>query len=233
MFKLLFSIIYPVFCLGCGKFGEIICEKCLLNERNIRNDICVRCAEILECKNQKHSCRGVDHIDGVYSVYVFDGIVKKIIKKCKYKGEYSSLKYLLDKTKDQYFMVPNIGKVDKHTYIHPIPLSSDRLKSRGFNQSDIIAKKLSKVLNIEIIDFIGKINNASSQALKSSVKERKSNIKATFYVKKHPNILIETIIIVDDIFTSGETVKEFSRVLRVNLPSLRRVIVFTLSRAVS
>lgn len=233
MFKFILSILYPVFCLGCGKYGDIVCEKCLLNERNIRNVICTRCATILEYENQKHKCRCIEYLDEVYSVYVFEGIVKSIIKKCKYKGEYSWLKHLLDITKTQDFKILKIRKTNEQVYIHPVPLSSNKLKSRGFNQSDIIAKKLSEVLNVKTVDIAKKINNTTSQALKSSIEERKRNTKDTFYIKRHPKLLIDTIIIVDDIFTSGETVKELSRVLRLNFPSVSRIIAFTLSRAIS
>lgn len=95
--------------------------------------------------------------------------------------------------------------------IIPVPLSRKRLYERGFNQAIEIAKPISKILNLSMdIDNCRRIKHTKAQAM-ISVKQRYKNIKNAFMVSEKFNA--KHVAIIDDVVTTGQTVKEFSRVL--------------------
>ncbi len=107
-----------------------------------------------------------------------------------------------------------ISKID---FICFVPLSKKRYKERGFNQSEKIAFYLSKYLQIPIINAIERKKN-TKRLFKLSKNERKKELRNAFNIsKKYENNLEGArIILIDDIFTTGSTVDEISKVLKMN-----------------
>ena len=104
----------------------------------------------------------------------------------------------------------------KYDIIIPVPISKQRNKNRGYNQSLLLAKEISKELNIECIDkCLIKIKNILPQ---SSLKkeERIRNVKNVYSIKNTQNISGKKILLIDDIYTTGSTVIECSRILAEN-----------------
>ena len=95
-----------------------------------------------------------------------------------------------------------------------MPLHISRLRSRGYNQSSLIAKKVSKNLNIPISDnFISRHRNTDAQA-GLSFKKRQKNLKNSFRIKN--NFPAKSVALIDDVVTSGTTVNEISKILKKN-----------------
>ena len=96
----------------------------------------------------------------------------------------------------------------------PIPLTKKKLKQRGFNQSEEIVKELSESLKIFFLDdCILKIKETSPQ-IELSGKAREENIKGAFLVKNNEKIKNKKILLVDDVYTTGSTMEEVSKVLK-------------------
>ncbi len=112
----------------------------------------------------------------------------------------------------------------------PIPLSKKRLRERGFNQAELIAKYVAEKFNLPIVqDVLIKIKDSPKQSEAKNYKERLKNVEGCFAVKNPELIKGKNIILVDDVFTSGATVKEAIKNLKI--ARIKKVIVFTVARA--
>ena len=101
------------------------------------------------------------------------------------------------------------------TLIIPIPLSKKRLRERGFNQAELIANLLAEKMSVKIAcNILEKIKHTETQVKVKNRENRLKNLKGRFKVS-HPRLLKEkTIILVDDVATTGATLFEAGRVLK-------------------
>ncbi|MGK7939508.1 MAG: ComF family protein [Crocosphaera sp.] len=187
-------------------------ENCPLCERASNEEICFYCQKQLkscQLKEPKQFWKG-DLPLFVWGEY--DGKLKQAIAALKYDknpqiGELLGI--WLGETWQKYSLI----NTQKHPSIIPIPLHSSKEKSRGFNQADIIARGFCQVTKYPLITRGLRRIRATQAMFGLTVEERKQNIKQVFRVGKSFNPS-QPILLLDDIYTTGTTVKEASRVLR-------------------
>ena len=121
----------------------------------------------------------------------------------------------------------NIGD---YSLIMPVPLHPKKLRARGFNQSVILAREISKRFSLPLDFLTLKRQIYTEPQINLGKKERESNVHDVFSVTNTHKIQGQKIILVDDVYTSGSTVKECARVLMKN--KAEKVAVLTLARAV-
>ena len=148
-------------------------------------------------------------MDGLTFCFYYDDKIKEAIKKIKYRNLFSYVDELVAR---------GISKLDleqfKDFMIIPVPLHEKRLKSRGFNQAEIIGKVLSGKLNIQLrTDILKRVKDTSSQ-VKLNKKAREENIKDAFTVNSKVKFKNMKALLVDDIFTSGATLNECAKILK-------------------
>jgi ComF family protein len=98
--------------------------------------------------------------------------------------------------------------------IVPVPLHPVREKKRGFNQSRVLAKRLSHLKNIDLMDKrLVKVKNIPPQT-SLEANERARNVRGAFKVKRPETIKGKVILLVDDVYTTGSTLRECSLALR-------------------
>lgn len=124
---------------------------------------------------------------------------------------------------------PDINIPD-FTLVMPVPLHSKRLRERGFNQSVILARELARKFSIPL-DFVTLRRYIHTEPqIHLGKKERASNVRGAFNVTKQDRVKKQKIILVDDVYTTGSTVKECTRVLMES--NAEKVAVLTLARAI-
>jgi len=211
----LIDVLFPKFCLGCSHIGSYICNRCFKKLKVIDKPTCLYC--------HKQSYLGLTHprcskklsIDGVLSIYYYDNLLKKIIKNIKYRlatvvwDEF--WKSIPESNIDRLFAYK---KIFHEAFIQVVPLSQSKYKLRGFNQAAMITKYFNKVLNFPIINVLKRSHEALAQAQIKSKKTRQKNIRNVFLTVNKIDIKNKTIILVDDVITTGATLKEASRVLK-------------------
>jgi competence protein ComFC len=111
------------------------------------------------------------------------------------------------------------------TYVVPIPLDKKRYRERGYNQSLLIAKELAKQIGLEVIDILTKELRRPQVGL--TKKERKKNIEGAFGAKLGKQ-LPKSVILIDDVITTGSTIKEAVKVLK--RAGIKEVRVISFSR---
>ena len=119
--------------------------------------------------------------------------------------------------------------ITDHSLLMPVPLHILRLKKRGFNQALILAKHIARKFSLPV-DFTTLIRHVDTKPQVNLGKsERRRNIKGAFTVSQEEKIRGEKILLVDDVYTTGSTVRECSRVLIEK--GAKKVSVLTLARA--
>ena len=112
--------------------------------------------------------------------------------------------------------------------IIPIPISNKRNKERGYNQSLLIAKELSKNLKIPVTNrCLYKTKNTIEQS-KLNKNEREKNIHGVYELKNKEIIKNKNILLIDDIYTTGNTVNEASKILKS--ANIKNIIVLVIAK---
>ncbi|OGE21686.1 MAG: hypothetical protein A2V51_05620 [Candidatus Dadabacteria bacterium RBG_19FT_COMBO_40_33] len=160
------------------------------------------------------------------SIAFYDGILKEILHKFKYQRKLNLGGVLSNIIIDNF---PNdLGMQD---LVIPVPLYIDKLRKREYNQSLVLAEKVAKYLRVSFDPYVlRRIRDTKPQfEIKSDIEKRR-NVKGAFILREIENIKGKSILLVDDVFTSGSTINECTRVLLEADAS--RVQVVTLMRAV-
>ena len=212
---LILDVLYPKKCLGCGREGNYICNKCELF--------------MIESENVLYL---VKHIP-MTSVWEYNGVVKEIIHKIKYRGVSDAIKELVGRFVVVMGRSPeNFNDLLHYIYeekpvITYVPIHWRRKRKRGFNQSEIIAKELGKIFNLPVVKMLKKVKNTKSQT-KLNEKERLENVRDSFGVQKGLPLQMRNILLVDDVSTSGATMNECCRVLKES--GVEKIWQFTLAK---
>lgn len=208
------SLLFPKRCVGCKRIGAYICSLCFARIAFTSFDICLVCGKGAVDGLTHPVCKKPTSIDGAWASLVYVGIVKKLVYTFKYKPYVSDLR----ETLGELFYE---GIIQKEGFAHlsleqavlvPIPLSRKKQKQRGYNQSRLLAEDLGKRLGLPVIDLLLRQKETAPQfGLKRE--ERVSNIHDAFGLKSD-NICYPTILLVDDLCTSGTTMNEAAKLLK-------------------
>lgn len=176
-------------------------EKCIICEEYEENDyICAKCKKSINIINIESSIIHEDEEFKSYSLGFYGYELKKLILKLKYNKSFLAGKILSSYMSD--FILENLkDKVDILTFI---PSSKSALKSRGFNQCEVLCKYISKSCKIPYKELLYKASDSADQIGLDNIK-RWENIKDSFIVKNKKYIEGKRILIIDDVITSGAT----------------------------
>lgn len=212
------KLIYPngIKCIFCGdelnqNEYNSTCENCLKTLPFIKR-CCEKCGNPITDNNTGvcSVCKTTNYdFEKAISVFEYKNEVLQTIHKFKYhNGKYlykPLTKFMLD-----YFATQNLF-ADCVTFV---PMFNKKEKLRGYNQAKLLAEEFSRHTNIPLFDFCEKVVNNTSQT-ELDFKARRENVKDTFKFKTElkKEIKNKTVLIIDDIFTTGATTNEICKVL--------------------
>jgi len=221
------DFLFPKHCLGCNRTGIYFCQECLGKVKRA-SQICPECRKPAAFGKTHLACHSRNSLDGLVAIFAYEGIVRSAIHKLKYRlvtdllDEFLPiiLKELKDR-KNEFAFFNQFILQDKPMVI-PISLFWYKENFRGFNQSSIIGKRLAQAFNLPFSDkILVRTKNVPSQT-KLTQKERIKNVKGIFGISPRVSRLFSPIIhnslfnilLVDDVWTTGATIKEATRVLK-------------------
>jgi len=200
------EIFYPKYCFFCFKKGRHICSRCLNKFVYYDKPSCPICKGVLRSKKCfiHKICMRHSYLDGLFTVVHYDERAKTVLKEAKYHFAYNVLDEIAKTMKIQYNNFP--FAVD---YAVPVPLSKARQNWRGFNQAEILARKI----NWRSREILQKEKHTIAQA-KLHRSKRLLNLRSSFKLLQHVEVQNKTIVIIDDVCTTGATLQECAKVLK-------------------
>lgn len=191
------DLLYPKCCPGCGKKTEKEkpwCEACIRSFWSPR----------------MLAGAGTRHLDGCYTLTLYSGGIRSALIRLKYGGKReigASFGQLLSR-------FPWWERLTGYTLAVPVPLHAARKKARGYNQTDLIFERPLKALGKEYDpDLLVRIRHTDVQS-RLDLDRRRANVKGAFHVNRGREIRGASILLVDDIYTTGATLHEAARELK-------------------
>ncbi len=188
------SIIFPKRCPYCGKIiseSEYACPGCI--------------SDFFEEPFKSAAIGGFPCI----SSFLYEGKYRKAFIKFKFNNKKQYGAAFAVSIANDILKVYNGIKFDCITCV---PLHKSRLKERGYNQSEVLAKEVSRILNIEFVPLIKKIKDNSAQHT-LNYKGRAENVRGVYRLEDGVKVKGKTILLCDDIITTGHTMGACCKVL--------------------
>ena len=225
----LMSIFYPHTCPMCDKY---IGERAVSDGTKAHGSLCDECMQSLPRTEQaalqenstemvlwgevrsKAAARKTMHMDhaAAYLFYEKEQPIQQLVHRMKYSDQPLIGYYLGREAAKEFLYADFFEGID---LIVPMPLHTNRLRSRGYNQSEYIARGLSDVTGIPVdTAHVERIRDTPHQALQRG-EERKTNVANAFAVRLPEQLYHKHILIVDDLITTGETMRACLHAMRI------------------
>lgn len=210
-FDFIISIMFPRCCMGCGILLRkgVLCEPCAAAVSVPRAFFCPQCG----------SARGSCHPDVFYHLGAAGSyanpVLKALIHSLKFRGRKAAAEPLALLLARYAASSPaSLAAFAGHTVV-PVPLSRKRLRARGFNQAELIARRFASQLSLPIATrLLARVKHAKPQSETKNLVERKNNIRGCFSVSDPAAAAGKCFILIDDVTTSGATFLEAARALK-------------------
>jgi len=212
----LLELLFPTRCVSCRTLGKLLCEECASKLQPLDKEFCIVCGKPAVGGFTHPGCATRYTPERAISGFWYRDPAPKIIQALKFKGIYPLSALLAE------LLVENLTErrviFGNEAVFVPIPLSFWRRGMRGFNQSELLAKALGERLSLEVdTDALQKQREVEPLAQKGVKRqERARRVRGAFSVPQDKKELIEgkDILLVDDVLTTGATVREAAKVLK-------------------
>jgi ComF family protein len=229
LFRTVLDFALPARCGGCGTIVadvDSFCAECWRQLEFLQGG-CARCGLPLKATEAElcGACLAKPpRLDRIRSAVAYDDISRSIAIRLKYGRRVG-----LARTMSRY-MRPLVGEMPADALLVPVPLHRSRLWSRGFNQSAIVARELSRRTGVPLsVDAL--IRARRTPPLKGlNMRQRRRTVAGAFRANRDIDLTGRTVILIDDVLTTGSTANACARALkkagaaRVDLVSWARVI---------
>jgi len=230
-----FSLLFPDDCRICEQpLREIsrvpVCRACLAKpEPLLAEHFCVQCHAPFASRyplDEEGRCglcrRGVRGFDAAYSFGFYEAELRDLLHLFKY-GRIQTLAKPLGR-----FLALALPRESAFDVIVPMPLHWRKRWQRGFNQSDLLARELSRRVNIPVMRALRRVRFTSAQAGLTNAK-RRLNVSGAFRPKRERSLDGKRVLLIDDVMTTGATAASCARALKI--AGAREVTLLTVARA--
>lgn len=216
MIQKIIKLLWPEICPFCGDvYRNGICPACesKLNLLRITQPRCMKCGKPVRRHEQEYcrDCEGKKHhFDSGRALWLHKPPVSQSIYQFKYHNQREFGKYYAREMVRQYSGLIREWNPD---FIIPIPLHKRRRRKRGFNQSQIMADEIGKLMDIPVdATVLKRVRYTNPQKILDPL-SRQKNLHNAFKVEGNVNYM-HTVIIIDDIYTTGNTLDEAAKTLK-------------------
>ena len=211
-YNFLLDLIFPRFCVGCKTEGFWICPECDEKIFFVKSPYCPSCHRLTPKGQYCPRCKSDTFLTGaIIATYYKKGPIKEAIHYFKYEG-ITELKKGLGSILSDAILARSIGN---NLVLIAVPLHHHRLRERGYNQAKLLTDEISKNLRIPVIDKkLVKIKSSTRQADLTRSQRLKNVVGLFDWVGESNELKGKTVILVDDVLTTGATLSECAKVLR-------------------
>lgn len=212
---ILLDLLYPPRCPVCDGVADSkarICQKCRKKVQQVKEPSCMKCGKplsdmrkefCLDCDRKKHN------FSQGKAVWVYENEIKKSIYRFKYQNKREYGRVYAEEIAARYGQWIKSKQIQ---VIVPVPLHKKRKRKRGYNQAEVLAKELGRILGLPVdTELLVRVRDTSPQKILNDA-ERKNNLKKAFKTTKSV-VQLQYILVVDDIYTTGSTVDAVAKIL--------------------
>lgn len=232
------DLLFPRRCLGCGILlsgdnESHICSACLAGIKMKNDFACAFCSSPVVAGTTCPFCRTNHFLDRLFVAASYENpLAEKIIKTMKYRFVRSladdmaglMVKYLERRLSSGF----NIDR--NSTLIVPVPLHRRRLNWRGFNQAEIIGNNVGSYFKLNFQNLLVRTRNHVPQAQINDRRSRIANAAGDFKCTKPESVQNKTVLLIDDVATTGSTLNDCSRALKA--AGAKEVIGFVFAKGI-
>ncbi len=204
------DLLFPRWCIGCGREGDYICRACRELLPVIAPPICPRCGRPQSGGIVCRDCQETPaEVDGIRAPFVFDGIIRQAVHELKYRNLRALAPLMAGLLCD--YLVENAIPAD---ILVPVPLHRKRLRDRGYNQSALLAGELGRLSGLPVVaSGLVRHRYAAPQARSAGVSERQKNVAGAFTCADD-RFQGKRVLLIDDVSTSGATLNACAGALK-------------------
>jgi ComF family protein len=199
------DLVYPKRCGGCGQRGTWLCDGCNAALPQFSTPWCDRCGvpgTYSRCKRTSTS----ENLEHLRSVGPFDGWLRGAVIQFKYHGEWARARHLSER------LVVALAHTQHADALIPVPLHAARLRQRGFNQSLLLAQQAGGLLGVEVKEALVRTRQTDAQ-INLGAEQRIANVAGAFAVQPHIRLADLSIVLIDDVVTTGSTLSACAEAL--------------------
>jgi ComF family protein len=192
------DLFYPERCVGCERrASDVLCRTCFDALPRVGSPVCGRCGlptafATFVCEE----CKNVDFgFQSARAPLKYDGVGKQVVHALKYRGYKRVVGRL---AAPLMLQVVGEGHFDA---VVPVPLHSSRLRKRGFNQAELLARGVAEKMKATVSDTLEVVRSTRDQ-VELSAAQRRANVAGAYTATKP---LRGKILLIDDVFTTGAT----------------------------
>jgi len=213
-------MLYPRRCPICADIampkGNLACDICRERLTYVGEPYCMKCGKPID-SFEKEYCYDCTHKRHHYvrgrALFVYDDVMRKSIAGFKFHGKKEYARFYVDE------MCRGLGEYIRYIapdYILPIPIHKSKLRTRGFNQAELLARGLGKRLSIPVLPKLLIRNRKTAPQKELSDVERLRNLEKAFGLDKRAlrsMAGVRRVMLVDDIYTTGSTIEACTKLL--------------------
>jgi competence protein ComFC len=203
------DVLFSARCTNCNREGDLICDRCLDEATRLTSDSsCQMCALPTEGSTLCGRCSSdPPPVSSLVAAFAFDGAIRSSIHALKYDGLRAVAPALGDEMADRWGTRRKLPDV-----VLPIPLHRSRLRSRGYNQSELLARPVSARLGVPMdTGLLRRVVDTPSQAAATDEAERAKRVKGVFEAVGEVKDL--HFLLIDDVATAGSTINSAAHTL--------------------
>lgn len=202
----LVDLISPLECLDCGSEGSILCKWCLPNVIEAIPSRCYKCcAQTNDCLTCK-KCRAKTPLKQVWVVAQHSGTAKKLVQELKFGYKRQVAEVIATCLSDHMpYLTPDI-------VVTHVPTASNRVRQRGFDHAQLIAKQLAQHRELTYQPLLCRFGKTRQVGAKRDI--RLKQLQNAFDVANPGKVAKKTVVLVDDVITTGATLETAARLLK-------------------
>jgi ComF family protein len=223
---------YPHRCARCERAADkpFLCEMCDREMRELESrPACDRCA--MPLGDSGGACpycegKGLRPFDRIVALGAFRDPLRHLIYTVKYRGQWPLAERLADRLLEHESAKGLLSDVD---CVVPVPLYRTRQITRGFNQAEVVARRLARRCGLRFARPVIRLRNTESQIHLHSRAKREENLRDAFGLVRESPVRGRHVAIVDDVTTTGATLRAVARTLQYAEPASLSAIVLAVA----
>lgn len=198
----------PPECAGCGLEGTTLCELCAAAEILPHGERCGFCGIVSSDSRTCAKCRG-GAPTSVWITTDYLGLAQKLLQKYKFGHQRAVADSLADLMARCFYY---FNDRPANFLVVPIPTATSRRRQRGFGHSELLASKVAQQLGFEYCPALGRLGQA--RQVGANRQARSKQLEDSYYARRPDKIADLAVLLVDDVITTGATLRAATKILR-------------------